>query len=124
MTGKELTKKALELRSDLEGSASDVSTLYTKIGSVFVSCSNYLVFSKVLLPKKKELISARSSSTEHKNYLEEKNRQQIQNFYSQLVQLLQELDEGVSASATSQEQNLKAIQDNTQSFLTSKAKVS
>ncbi|KAH6797736.1 P-loop containing nucleoside triphosphate hydrolases superfamily protein [Perilla frutescens var. hirtella] len=89
-SGKELTKKALELRSDLEGAASDVSTLFAKI--------------------------------EHKNCLEDTNRQHIQNFYSQLVQQLRELDKAVSASATSQEQNWKAIQDNTQSFLASKSK--
>ncbi|KAH6798773.1 P-loop containing nucleoside triphosphate hydrolases superfamily protein [Perilla frutescens var. frutescens] len=89
-SGKELTKKALELRSDIEGAASDVSTLFAKI--------------------------------EHKNCLEDTNRQHIQNFYSHLVQQLRELDKAISASATSQEQNWKAIQDNTQSFLASKSK--
>ncbi|KAL1565958.1 kinesin-like protein KIN-5D [Salvia divinorum] len=89
-SGKELTKKTLELQSDLEGAALDASTLFAKI--------------------------------EHKTDLEETNRQNVENFYSQLVQQLQELDEGVSASATSQEQNWKAIQDDTRSFLTSKAK--
>ncbi|KAL1541249.1 kinesin-like protein KIN-5D isoform X1 [Salvia divinorum] len=89
-SGKELTKKALDLRSDLEGAALDASTLFAKI--------------------------------EHKNNLEETNRQRVEDFYSQLVQQLQELDEGVSASATIQEQNLKAFQDDTQLFLTSKAK--
>ena len=47
----------------------------------------------------------------------------MSDFYSQLVQQLQELDEGVSASAKSQEQNWKEFQDDTQLFLTSKAKV-
>ncbi|XP_057801396.1 kinesin-like protein KIN-5D isoform X2 [Salvia miltiorrhiza] len=89
-SGKELTKKALELRSDLEGAALDVSTLFAKI--------------------------------ESKKNIEETNRQHVENFYSQLVQQLQELDEGVSASATSQEQNWKAIQDDTRLFLTSKVK--
>ncbi|KAI3447639.1 hypothetical protein Pfo_004304 [Paulownia fortunei] len=88
-SGKALTERALELRSDLEGAASDVSTLLARI--------------------------------EHKNYLEDRNRHHIQNFYSQFAQQLEELDKSVSASATHQEQNWKAIQDNTQSFLTSKA---
>ncbi|XP_047968904.1 kinesin-like protein KIN-5D [Salvia hispanica] len=59
---------------------------------------------------------------EHKTDLEETNRQNVEKFYSHLVQQLQELDEGVSASATNQEQNWKAIQDDTRLFLTSKAK--
>ncbi|KAL8508898.1 hypothetical protein ACS0TY_016196 [Phlomoides rotata] len=88
-SGKELTKKALELRSDLEGAASDVSSLFARI--------------------------------EHKNYLEETNRQNIRSFYSQLVQQLEELNKAVADSATNQEQNWKVIQDNARSFLASKA---
>ncbi|KAK6126050.1 hypothetical protein DH2020_040164 [Rehmannia glutinosa] len=87
-SGKALTERALELRSDLEGAASDVTTLLARI--------------------------------EHKNSLEDKNRHHIQNFYSQLAQQLQELDKAVSASVIHQEQNWKAIQNDTQSFLTSK----
>ncbi|KAK6152428.1 hypothetical protein DH2020_015063 [Rehmannia glutinosa] len=87
-SGKALTERALELRSDLEGAASDVTTLLARI--------------------------------EHKNSLEDKNRHNIQNFYSQLAQQLQELDKAVSASVIHQEQNWKAIQNDTESFLASK----
>ncbi|KAG6401495.1 hypothetical protein SASPL_138352 [Salvia splendens] len=70
----------------------------------------------------KETVIFNLISSEHKNNLEETNRQRVEDFYSQLVQQLQELNEGVSASATSQEQNWKEFQDDTQLFLTSKAK--
>ncbi|KAG6403725.1 hypothetical protein SASPL_135953 [Salvia splendens] len=70
----------------------------------------------------KETVIFNLISSEHKNNLEETNRQRVEDFYSQLVQQLQELDEGVSASAKSQEQNWKEFQDDTQLFLTSKAK--
>ncbi|KAL0344591.1 UNVERIFIED_CONTAM: Kinesin-like protein KIN-5A [Sesamum radiatum] len=88
-SGKALTERALELRSDLESAASDVSTLFARI--------------------------------ERKNDLEERNRHHIQKFHSQLAHQLEELDKVVSASATGQEQNLEAIQENAQSLLTSKA---
>ncbi|KAG6386334.1 hypothetical protein SASPL_155230 [Salvia splendens] len=68
-------------------------------------------------------VSTLFAKIEHKTDLEETNRQNVESFYSQLVQQLQELDEGVSASATSQEQNWKATQDDTRLFLTSKAKI-
>ncbi|KAL0336869.1 UNVERIFIED_CONTAM: Kinesin-like protein KIN-5A [Sesamum calycinum] len=88
-SGKALTERALELRSDLESAASDVSALFARI--------------------------------EHKNDLEERNRHHIQKFHSQLAHQLEELDKVVSASATRQEQNWEAIQENAQSLLTSKA---
>ncbi|KAL0426369.1 UNVERIFIED_CONTAM: Kinesin-like protein KIN-5A [Sesamum latifolium] len=68
-SGKALTERALELRSDLESAASDVSTCLPEL----------------------------------------------------LAHQLEELDKVVSASATCQEQNLEAIQENAQSLLTSKA---
>ncbi|KAK4392198.1 Kinesin-like protein KIN-5A [Sesamum angolense] len=88
-SGKALTERALELRSDLESAASDVSALFARI--------------------------------EHKSNLEERNRHHIQKFHSQLAHQLEELDKVVSASATRQEQNWEAIQENAQSLLTSKA---
>ncbi|KAG8374281.1 hypothetical protein BUALT_Bualt11G0115200 [Buddleja alternifolia] len=88
-SGSELTERALELRSDLEGAGSDISSLFARI--------------------------------EHKNYLEDENRNRTKNFHSQLAQQLEDLNKAVSASATDQEQNLKVIQDYTQSFLASKA---
>ncbi|KAL2229434.1 UNVERIFIED_CONTAM: Kinesin-like protein KIN-5A [Sesamum indicum] len=88
-SGKALTERALELRSDLESAASDVSTLFARI--------------------------------ERKNDLEERNRYHIQKFHSQLAHQLEELDKVVSASATRQEQNWEAIQENARSLLTSKA---
>ncbi|XP_051114295.1 kinesin-like protein KIN-5D isoform X2 [Andrographis paniculata] len=88
-SGKALTERALEFRSDLEGAASDVSTLLARI--------------------------------EHKTRLEDSNRDDMQNFYTQLAKELDELSKVVSSSAAHQEQKFEVVQDETRSFVTSKS---
>ncbi|KAL9322822.1 hypothetical protein ACSQ67_010875 [Phaseolus vulgaris] len=87
---KELVEHAIELRSELENAASDVSNLFSKI--------------------------------ERKDKIEEGNRILIQKFQSQLAQQLEVLHKTVSASVMHQEQQLKDMDEDMQSFVSMKAK--
>lgn len=86
---KALVERALDLRTELENAASDVSSLFTKI--------------------------------ERKDKIEDENRILIQQFQSQLTQQLEILHKTVAASVTRQEQQLKGMEEDMQSFVTTKA---
>lgn len=61
---------------------------------------------------------------ERKDKIEEGNRTLVQNFQSQLNQQLESLHKTVSASVTQQESQLKEMEEDMLSFLSSKAEVS
>lgn len=86
---KALVERAIELRTELENAASDVSNLFAKI--------------------------------ERKDKIEEGNRILIQMFQSQLTQQLEILHKTVAASVTQQEQQLKDMEEDMQSFVSTKA---
>lgn len=86
---KALVERAVELRTELENAASDVSNLFAKI--------------------------------ERKDKIEEGNRILIQMFQSQLTQQLEILHKTVAASVTQQEQQLKDMEEDMQSFVSTKA---
>ncbi|KAH9701008.1 kinesin-like protein KIN-5D [Citrus sinensis] len=86
---KALVERAIELRTELENAASDVSNLFAKI--------------------------------ERKDKIEEGNRILIQMFQSQLTQHLEILHKTVAASVTQQEQQLKDMEEDMQSFVSTKA---
>ncbi|KAL2899206.1 Kinesin-like protein KIN-5D [Bienertia sinuspersici] len=86
---KSLVDRAIELRTELESAASDISSLFSKI--------------------------------ERKDKIEDGNRTLVQKFQSQLTQQLQALHKNVNASVTQQEQQLKDMEDDMQSFVSTKA---
>ncbi|KAL9416085.1 hypothetical protein AB3S75_039307 [Citrus x aurantiifolia] len=86
---KALVERAIELRTELENAASDVSNLFAKI--------------------------------ERKDKIEEGNRILIQMFQSQLTQQLEILHKTVATSVTQQEQQLKDMEEDMQSFVSTKA---
>jgi len=64
-----------------------------------------------------------SNLLERKDKIEEGNRILIQKFQSQLAQQLEVLHKTVSASVMHQEQQLKDMEDDMQSFVSTKAEV-
>ncbi|CAO2840014.1 unnamed protein product [Amaranthus hypochondriacus] len=86
---KSLVDRAIDLRTELENAASDISSLYAKI--------------------------------ERKDKIEDGNRTLVQKFQSQLTQQLQALHKTVNSSVTQQEQQLKDMEDDMQSFVSTKA---
>ncbi|XP_021856268.1 kinesin-like protein KIN-5D [Spinacia oleracea] len=86
---KALVDRAIDLRTELESAASDISSLYAKI--------------------------------ERKDRIEDGNRTLVQKFQSQLTQQLQALHKTVDASVTQQEQQLKDMEDDMQSFVSTKS---
>ncbi|KAL8516151.1 hypothetical protein ACS0TY_014716 [Phlomoides rotata] len=86
---KALVERALELRSELEDTASDVTNLFTKI--------------------------------ERKDKIEEGNRVLIQKFQSQLTQQLEILHKAVASSTTQQEKQLKEMEEDMHSFVSTKS---
>ncbi|XP_041995168.1 kinesin-like protein KIN-5D [Salvia splendens] len=85
---KALIERALELRSELEDAASDITNLFTKI--------------------------------ERKDKIEDGNRNLIQRFQSQLTQELGVLHKAVASSTTQQEQQLKEMEEDMHSFVSTK----
>lgn len=85
---KALVERALELRSELEDAASDITNLFTKI--------------------------------ERKDKIEDGNRNLIQKFQSQLTQQLEVLHKSVALSTTQQEQQLKEMEEDMHSFVSTK----
>ncbi|KAL0292088.1 UNVERIFIED_CONTAM: Kinesin-like protein KIN-5D [Sesamum calycinum] len=85
---KSLVERALELRSELESAASDVSNLFNKI--------------------------------ERKDKIEDGNRVLVQKFQSQLTQQLEVLHKAVASSTTQQEQQLKEMEEDMHSFVSTK----
>ncbi|XP_057781687.1 kinesin-like protein KIN-5D [Salvia miltiorrhiza] len=85
---KALIERALELRSELEDAASDITNLFTKI--------------------------------ERKDKIEDGNRTLIQRFQSQLTQQLGVLHKAVASSTTQQEQQLKEMEEDMHSFVSTK----
>ncbi|KAL1558091.1 Kinesin-like protein KIN-5D [Salvia divinorum] len=85
---KALIERALELRSELEDAASDITNLFTKI--------------------------------ERKDKIEDGNRTLIQRFQSQLTQELGVLHKAVASSTTQQEQQLKEMEEDMHSFVSTK----
>lgn len=63
------------------------------------------------------------STSERKDKIEEGNRILIQKFQSQLAQQLEALHKTVSASVMHQEQQLKDMEEDMQSFVSTKAEV-
>ncbi|KAK9756698.1 hypothetical protein RND81_01G115500 [Saponaria officinalis] len=86
---KALVDRAIELRTELESAASDISSLFSKI--------------------------------ERKDKIEDGNRNLVQKFQSQLTQQLQTLHKTVAASVFQQEQQLKDMEEDMQSFVSTKA---
>lgn len=86
---KALVDQAIELRTELESAASDISSLFAKI--------------------------------ERKDKIEDGNIALVKKFQSQLTQQLQTLHKIVAASMTQQEQQLKVMEDDIQSFVSMKA---
>ncbi|KAL6011158.1 Kinesin-like protein KIN-5D [Asimina triloba] len=86
---KALVERALDLRSELENAASDVSGLFAKI--------------------------------ERKDKVEDGNRTLVGKFQSQLTQQLQLLHKTVATSVMQQEQQLKGMEDDMHSFVSTKA---
>uniref|UniRef100_A0A803KS51 Kinesin motor domain-containing protein n=1 Tax=Chenopodium quinoa TaxID=63459 RepID=A0A803KS51_CHEQI len=66
-------------------------------------------------------ISCLYAKIERKDKVEDGNRTLVQKFQSQLTQQLQALHKTVDASVTQQEQQLKDMEDNMQSFVSSKS---
>lgn len=62
--------------------------------------------------------------SERKDEIEDRNRIVIQNFQSQLTQQLELLHKTVAASVTQQEQQIKEMEGDMQSFVSTKTKVS
>lgn len=62
-------------------------------------------------------------STENKNKMEDGNKALIHNFHKQLVQQLQLLHNAVESSVEQHQQQLKVIEEKTQSFVPKKDKV-
>ncbi|XP_047969610.1 kinesin-like protein KIN-5D [Salvia hispanica] len=85
---KALIERALELRSELEDAASDITNLFTKI--------------------------------ERKDKIEDDNRTLIQRFQSQLTEELGVLHKAVASSTTQQEQQLKEMEEDMHSFVSTK----
>ncbi|XP_041991078.1 kinesin-like protein KIN-5D [Salvia splendens] len=85
---KALIERALELRSELEDAASDITNLFTKI--------------------------------ERKDKIEDGNRTLIQRFQSQLTEELGVLHKAVASSTTQQEQQLKEMEEDMHSFVSTK----
>ncbi|KAA8518831.1 hypothetical protein F0562_016395 [Nyssa sinensis] len=63
------------------------------------------------------------ANIECKSKMEDRNRNLIKNFHSQLAQQLEVLHRTVADFVTQHEQQLKVIEENTQTFLSAKAKV-
>lgn len=63
------------------------------------------------------------STLERKDKIEEGNRVLIQKFQSQLAQQLEALHKTVSASVMHQEQQLKGMEEDMQSFVSTKSEV-
>ncbi|KAG7036905.1 Kinesin-like protein KIN-5D [Cucurbita argyrosperma subsp. argyrosperma] len=87
---KALIERALELRSELENAASDVSGLFDKI--------------------------------ERKDKIEDRNKLLVQKFQYQLTQQLELLHKTVATSVTQQEQQLRDMEEDMQSFVLTKTK--
>ncbi|KAK6142057.1 hypothetical protein DH2020_013886 [Rehmannia glutinosa] len=85
---KALTERALELRTELENAASDISNLFTKI--------------------------------DRKDKIEDGNRVLVQKFESQLTQQLEILHKAVASSTTQQERQLKEMEEDMRSFVSTK----
>ncbi|KAK6142088.1 hypothetical protein DH2020_012190 [Rehmannia glutinosa] len=83
-----LTERALELRTELENAASDISNLFTKI--------------------------------DRKDKIEDGNRVLVQKFESQLTQQLEILHKAVASSTTQQERQLKEMEEDMRSFVSTK----
>ncbi|CAL0334066.1 unnamed protein product [Lupinus luteus] len=86
---KAVVEHAIELRTELENAASDVSNLFSKI--------------------------------ERKDKIEEGNRILIQKFQSQLALQLEDLHKTVAASVMQQEQQLKEMEEDVRSFVSTKS---
>ncbi|XP_024019126.1 kinesin-like protein KIN-5D [Morus notabilis] len=86
---KALVERAVELRTELENAASDVSSLFAKI--------------------------------ERKDKIEDGNKLLVQKFRSQLTQQLEILHKTVAVSVTQQEQQLKDMDEDMKSFVSTKA---
>jgi len=61
--------------------------------------------------------------SERKDKIEDGNRVLIQNFQSQLTQQLEVLHKTVASSTTQQEQQLKGMEEDMQSFVSTKTEV-
>ncbi|XP_068667950.1 kinesin-like protein KIN-5D [Aristolochia californica] len=85
---KALTERTLELRTELEHAASDISVLFAKI--------------------------------DRKDKIEDGNKNLVQKFKSQLTQQLELLHKTVAASVTEQEHQLKGMEEEMQSFVSTK----
>ncbi|RDX78228.1 Kinesin-like protein KIN-5D [Mucuna pruriens] len=106
---RELVERAIELRAELENAASDVSNLFSKI-EAHASDIRDEIAHKLPFP-----------TLERKDKIEEGNRILIQKFQSQLAQQLEVLHKTVSASVMHQEQQLKDMEEDMQSFVSTKA---
>lgn len=124
---KALVEHAIELRAELENAVSDVSNLFSKIGWY---CSLVVYFVGYQL-KGNHGSDVRSifvhelffKTLERKDKIEEGNRILIQKFQSQLAKQLEDLHMTVAASAMQQEQQLKEMEEDMYSFVSTKAEV-
>lgn len=119
---KALVERSFELRAELENAASDVSNLFAKIGSYyhFGNSTCFWVFSTQI---RGDLLLIMVDFSERKDKIEDGNRILIQKFQSQLTQQLEILHKTVAASVTQQEQQLKDMEEDMQSFVSTKVEV-
>lgn len=85
--------------------------------------SFFLTFSSNLLHINAIFVNNNGLLSERKDKIEDGNRILIQKFQSQLTQQLELLHKAVAASVTQQEQQLKDMEEDMQSFVSTKAEV-
>lgn len=112
-------ERAFQLRTELESAASDVSNLFSKIGKRIVGPRFSTSVDRCLL----DLIK-RYCYAERKDKIEDGNRCLIQKFQSQLTQQLELLHKTVASSVTQQEVQLKHMEEDMESFVSTKSEVS
>lgn len=116
VTEKSLVDCAYNLRAELENAASDVSGLFSKIGLGL--SLDWMYFVNVI-----DLISFSVHYfvlAERKDKIEDGNQSLVQRFRSQLTDQLDALHKTVSSSVMQQEDHLKEMEDDMQSFVSSK----
>lgn len=114
-TEKSLVDCAYNLRAELENAAADVSGLFSKIGSASQLDHPYFVMDRFHFNGHCSWILA-----ERKDKIEDGNKSLVQRFRSQLTQELDALHKTVSTSVMQQEDHLKEMEDDMQSFVSSK----
>lgn len=96
-----------------------MSNLYTKIGMYNKKSNTYLPN----LARNNPDLCNMVDILERKDKIEDGNRILVQQFQSQLTKQLDVLHKSVAASVTQQEQQLKGMEDDMQSFVSTKDQV-